>query len=352
MPSLEITKHELTRLPADVATALGLLRRRYLAEHWPERSLPGVEASAIRFERLWCHGAGAVWIAHHAEWGPVAYHLLVPRGKSASAACVLCVLPEARGRGIARALLREGHSFSAAHGIAEMEAESSSLVPEGDMLLKRMGAVSQGRAHVYEGLISAVRDEVVRERSRLDETLGVRLEIHRKGHPEDDLAQLVHLKGFISTTYGHTPHDLSAATAAVRRSDALLAERGGSRLLVLAREQESGLVVGCAETVWWTDDPLAVYTWNLAVLERCRGRSLAGALNAALLLEVPRTFPAVESIRLRLHESAHGLQARCRRLGFNLHHTEGLWTVPEGSLADYLHGHRNPNDDDRGSHVG
>jgi hypothetical protein len=193
---------------------------------------------------------------------------------------------------------------------------------------------------------------VVRERSRLDETLGARLEVHRNGHPEDDLPQLVHLKGHISTTYGHATHDASAAANAVRRSDALLAERGGSRLLVLAREEASGLVVGYAEAVWWTDDPLAIYAWNLAVLERCRGRALAGALNAALLLEVPRTFPAVESIRLRLHESAHGLQARCRRLGFNLHHTEGLWTVPEASLADYLLGHRSPNEDDQGSHVG
>jgi hypothetical protein len=223
-----------------------------------------------------------------------------------------------------------------------MEAESSSIIPEGELLLTRVGAVSQGRAHVYELLLSAVRDEVVRERSRINEKLNVHLEVHRQGHPEEDLEQLILLKGFISETYGHTPHEASAAMNAIRRSDALLGERGGSRLLILAREEDSGIVVGYGETVWWTDDPLAVYAWNVAVLERCRGRSLAGALNAALLLELPKTFPTVESVRLRLHESAHGLQARCQRLGFELHHTEGLWTVTGAGLAGFVHGHEPP----------
>lgn len=349
MNPLRITKHELTDLTAEVASALGSLRRSYLAEHWPLRSLPSVEASAIRFERLWCHGSGAVWLAHLADQGPVGYHLLVPRGQSGSAASVLYVLPEARRRGVGRMLLEEGHSFSAGQPVAELEAESSSLLPEGETLLDRVGAISQGRAHVFELLLSQVRHEVVQERSRLDETLGVRLEVHRSGHPEADLEQLIRLKGFISETYGHTPHDAAVAMEAIRRSDTLLGERGGRRLLILAREESSGLVVGYGETVWWKDDPLAIYAWNVAVLERCRGRSLAGALNAALLLEVPESFPNVESIRLRLHESALGLQNRCRRLGFELHHTEGLWTVPTKGVAAYLQGRQARADDDPGN---
>jgi len=246
-------------------------------------------------------------------------------------------------------LLEEGHSFSAGQPVAELEAESSSLLPEGETLLDRVGAISQGRAHVFELLLSQVRHEVVQERSRLDETLGVRLEVHRSGHPEADLEQLIRLKGFISETYGHTPHDAAVAMEAIRRSDTLLGERGGRRLLILAREESSGLVVGYGETVWWKDDPLAIYAWNVAVLERCRGRSLAGALNAALLLEVPESFPNVESIRLRLHESALGLQNRCRRLGFELHHTEGLWTVPTKGVAAYLQDRQARGDDDPGN---
>ncbi len=305
-----------------------------------EPPTPLAEAIAA-WRALTTAGDVATWLASDASGA------VIGRGEVASpkdgpnrhlAQGRLDVLASHRRRGLGRALLARMCAQMAAGGRTSLVANTYANAPEGEALLRAVGA--------ERGLDTTVSqlDLEVLDRRRLGAWLMPRaadrftFEFRDGPYAEADLEALAELQEVMNTApMGALAVEHERRTPEqFRRIEATMALRGLVRWTLVARDGAGGPLVGFTELYWQPRDARLLHQGDTGVFPTFRGRGLGRRLKAAMLERVLRERPQARFVRTTNADTNAAMLAINRDLGFQPWLVRTVWQAERASIERWL----------------
>lgn len=250
------------------------------------------------------------------------------------------VRPDARRRGIGRALLEHIADFAAARGRSMLIGVASDRVPAGDAFARRIGADAVHFSHTSRLDLAALDRERV-ERwivTGPERAPGYRLTAVDGPYPDDlvgDIASVLDAmndapSGDIDMHDQHTPVEL------LREKEHQLAGTGTERWAILARHDASGAVAGLTEVMWNPTRATIVGQGETCVVAGHRGHALGKWMKAAMLRRIVEERPQCTQVRTSNADGNEAMVAINTQLGFQPHTAVTTWQVPVARVRAYL----------------
>jgi len=249
------------------------------------------------------------------------------------------VLMQQRRSGVGRALSGQLHEFMGVQG--KSIASVKVLFRDGHRFLESTGA--QPRLRSVENHL-ALRDvpwaKMPAWRGRVEaEGPSLRWEIHA---PRVPLSRLAALMAPFTRLINQQPlgelemppirYELAAFESWYRELDA----RGGEHYLIVLNAGDGAAAV--CDANWDARVPERVHQSFTAVAEPWRGKGLAKAVKAAMLLLVRERQPGVTTLTTFNAQSNAPMLAINRQLGFRVHREECTYQLRREALGAFLHG--------------
>lgn len=305
-------------VPADADTEAELRLERPLAD--VRRWLAWIDGEPAGLLHVFFRRAGTVDSEAHARYLDFAGG--VPRAR--------------RRQGIGRALLAQMARFMEEHG--KTLASTKSWSADADGFLARVGAERRWRnvdSRLRMDRVDAA--ELARLAAVADAEPALRWELHFGRVPWDVLPGLMEpFTRFINDQPLGTldiprmRYRLEGYASWYAEMDA----RGGEHVVVLLRAGDE--VAAMSEASWDGRTPDRLYQKLTGVARPWRGRGLAAAAKARLLLLVRERLPQVRTVVTYNAQANAPMLAVNRRLGFEVYREESTWQLERAALADYL----------------
>jgi GNAT superfamily N-acetyltransferase len=260
----------------------------------------------------------------------------------------VAVVPEARRRGVGRALVAWSLDVARRRGRRLVVGASSGTVPAGEAFARAFGAT--------EGMRSRVNElDVERHRERLFGADGLVARWIAEGParapdyavdwlphplPEEVLEPLAALKQSMNDAPRGTldVEDRVYTAASLRESDAFTTARGDVAWTLLARHQNDGAFAGITDLYWNADNPRVAQQGDTAVAPEHRGHALGKWLKAAMLERLHRERPDVRVVRTGNADTNAAMLGINEALGFAVAREMIVWQVATDELARRLEG--------------
>lgn len=258
----------------------------------------------------------------------------------------LAVVPEARRRGVGRALAAWALGVARRRQRRLVVGASHDTVPAGEAFARALGA--------REGLRSRVNElDLGRHRERLFGGDGivarwiadgpVRAPDYAVGwlpHPlaEAVLEPLAVLKGSMNDAPRGTldVEDRAYTAASLREGDAYAAARGDVAWTLLAHRRSDGAFAGFTDLYWNPDNPRVAHQGDTAVAPEHRGHGLGRWLKALMLERLHRERPDVRVVRTGNADTNAAMLGINEALGFAVAREAIVWQVATDELARRL----------------
>jgi mycothiol synthase len=266
------------------------------------------------------------------------------------------VVPEARRRGVGRALAAWVLGVARRRGRRLVVDVSHDTVPAGEAFARAFGA--------HEGLRSRVSElDLGRHGARLfggeglvarwivagpDRAPGYTIDWLPRPLPEGVLEPFAVLQGSMNDA----PHgtldveDRVYTAESLRDGDAFAAARGDAVWTLLARRRSDAAFAGFTDLSWNPDNPRVARQGDTAVAPGHRGHALGKWLKAAMLERLHRERPEVRVVRTGNADTNAAMLAINAALGFEAAREAIVWQVATEELARRLEsGSRPPSRD-------
>ncbi|MEZ5175405.1 MAG: GNAT family N-acetyltransferase [Acidimicrobiia bacterium] len=253
---------------------------------------------------------------------------------------VLLVRPDARRRGIARALLARAHEFAVDSGRSKMTAETFASMPDGALFAERIGADIGMREDINFVDIDAL-DLPMLERWRGEgpsRAPGYEVLVWDDAYPPesyDALARLVRIAEE-DMPMEDLEFDPLETTADTIREWVANAEGVLEFITAVPRHIESGELVGFSELIYRFSDPHTMQTALTVVHRDHRGYALGKWIKAAAILRGVERWP--DAVRIKT-ENAHSNDAMLginHEIGFEKRNTVLDYQASTDVIAAYL----------------
>jgi mycothiol synthase len=258
------------------------------------------------------------------------------------------VVPEARRRGVGRALVRWGLETARRRERRLVVGGSTSAVPASEAFARALGATEGMRTRINEL-------DLERHRARLFGADGMLARWIAEGparapgytidwlpHPlaEGVLEPLAALKQSMNDAPRGSleVEDRVYTAASLREGDAYAAARGDVAWTLLARHRGDGAFAGFTDLYWNADNPRVAQQGDTAVAPAHRGHALGKWLKATMLERLVRERPDVRVVRTGNAESNAAMLAINDALGFAVAREAIVWQVTTEELARCLDG--------------
>lgn len=323
-------------------TALASIIYRMEAEQWWPIEPLSVDTLRRRLNDAPLPRGAAGWIVRRENGEAMAAATCIPnRGARPESASVLVyVSPEARGRGIGRALVSEVAAFAREAGCTSYEVATSSVTPVGQKWLERMEArpIVEGvvhQAHVDE-LDWATLKELVAETN----PQGFTVRTSSTGYDACELEAIANLRSLVDEAWVRRrgDQDIRQQVTLLQREEARLQRCGIERWTSVACDSDSGEICGLIEYLWDSELPMVLDSELVAVAPHKRGIGLGRVLKAALLTAVVKSRQSVRYVRATNCSTALGMLETNRSLGYRIHHRFIRWSIQAERVHRYLVG--------------
>ena len=242
-----------------------------------------------------------------------------------------------RRRGIARTLAQSLHAFMRDHGKSMATVKAN--LPEGHAFLAATGAIPKLRSMENRlefgtldwTMLAAWQAQVATANPPL------RWEIHPGRVPMERLAELIRPMTRLINEAPLGELDIPPIRYDLVAYEAWYAEmdrRGGEHYLV-ALNAGDALVAVC-DASWDQRFPDRVYQALTAVAAPWRGKGLAKAVKAAMLLALRQRRPEVTMLITTNAQANAPMLSINRRLGFEVHREECTYQIGQAALAAFL----------------
>lgn len=247
------------------------------------------------------------------------------------------VLRPFRRQGIATALLRTLHDYMRAHG--KHTATGVAQLPEAHAFLAAAGAAEKHRSAENRMPIQGLDwVEMARWQAHAQSVPALRWEIHTGRVPMDRLATLMTPLTDLASDMPLDQLDvpplqftLTGHTSWYEELDRI----GGDHLMVLLVDHD-GQVAAVCNAHWEVRFPDRVYQALTAVARPWRGRGLAKAVKAAMLLLAHERHPDAQMVVTFNADANAPMLSINQRLGFKVHRRSGHYQIDPAGLQVFL----------------
>ena len=260
----------------------------------------------------------------------------------------LGVVPEARRRGVGRALARWVLEVARRRGRRLVVAPSHDTVPAGTAFARALGASEGMRSRVNELDLDRQGERLFGPEGLVarwiadgpDRAPGYAVEWLPHPLPEALLEPLAALKASMNDApRGSLDVEDHAYTAATVREAAAAADaRGDVAWTLLARRLADGAFAGVTDLYWNPNNPRVAQQGDTAVAPEHRGHALGKWLKAAMLERLRRDRPDVRVVRTGNADTNAAMLAINEALGFAIARETIVWQVATDELARRLEG--------------
>ena len=258
----------------------------------------------------------------------------------------LVVVPEARRRGVGRALATWALGVARRRGRRLLVDVSHDTVPAGGAFARALGAsegmrsrvneldLERHREHLFgaEGLVARwIADGPIR-------APGYGIEALPRPLPEEVLEPFAVLQSSMNDAPRGTldVEDHVYTAAALRDLDASSAARGDTTWTLLARRRGDGAFAGFTDLYWNSDNPRVAQQGDTAVAPEHRGHALGKWLKALMLERLHRERPDVRVVRTGNADTNAAMLGINVALGFVVAREAIVWQVATDELARRL----------------
>lgn len=251
------------------------------------------------------------------------------------------LLPEARGAGLGRLLLRRVLERSIAGGRTLLQAESSDRVPSGGRFLQRLGFATGLATHTNQldlrGLDRAVLARWIGDGMR--RAAGYRVELWDGPVPEARLEAYATLVNVMNGEPRGTLaiEDWITTPAMIREGEVYLFANGSRRLIACAVDA-TGRLAGFTELVWNPKRAALVWQAGTGVLADHRGKGLGRWLKGANMAALLAANSSARFVRTGNADSNAPMLAINREMGFVPYAAILAWQARAPAVLEALAG--------------
>lgn len=257
---------------------------------------------------------------------------------------VISVLPDRRGRGLARELLRRVLDTAEAEGRTTIIGSSTDRVPASIAFAERVGAELALRQHVNRLLLADLDPALVQ--GWVDDgprrAPGYSLLAFDGRYPDEWLEQIAAVGNLLNDAPRDDldVEDFVNTPEHERQYEEMLAARGTERWALFVLHEDSGRLVGYSEVGWNPAQPDTVFQWGTAVDPAHRGHALGKWLKGAMLARILRDRPGVVDVRTGNADSNDAMLGINQALGFAPYRAYLTWQLRTERARAYLDARR------------
>lgn len=250
------------------------------------------------------------------------------------------VLPDHRGRGIAKALLPCVVDKARELGRTKLISGTDSTVPGGEQLAQRLGADPGLVMRTSQLILANVDRELVADwlAEAPGRAPGYSLELFEGAYPPEMLPEICEILEVMNTAPRDTldVEDEKVTPEKLAESEKSMLARGVIRWSMFIRHDQSGKLAGYTDVYWQPALPKSLGQGGTAVDPTHRGHALGKWLKAAMLDKVLRERPEAERILTGNAYSNDAMLGINNQLGFKEERSETIWQVEVDKVAAYL----------------
>ncbi len=250
------------------------------------------------------------------------------------------VLPEYRGRGLARRLLARIVEVPRREDRRLMLAWTTSTIAVGEAFMKRMGARIGQATHINQLDLHDLNRDLLKawQASAAERASGFDLGVWTEGYPEESIELVVAVFEAMNSapTDNLEVDDEHWTPAQLRQFEAADRARGRERWTMYARDRKTGRLAGMTEVAWHPNRPEIIDQQMTGVLPEYQGRGLGRWLKAAMLEKILRDRPQVRRIRTGNADSNDAMLKINRELGFKPFQAHCRWQLETEKVLAYL----------------
>lgn len=246
------------------------------------------------------------------------------------------VHPDARRKGLGRALLTEIARAADAAGRRMLITNSNDRVPAAAEFLARIGAERGLEAHTNQLVVDEIDHGLLDTWTR-DTAPGFSLGLWVGPYPEEHLQEIVELVKLVNQVpLGSLDvEDFNLSAEQLREEEKGIAARGVERWTLYVRDDATGKIAGYTQTMWNPKRPIFLSQGITGVWPEYRGKKLGRWLKAAMLQKAIAERPEVRFIRTDNADSNAAMLKINTELGFKPYRAETVWQVPVATLKEY-----------------
>ncbi|PYE54217.1 GNAT family N-acetyltransferase [Deinococcus yavapaiensis] len=250
------------------------------------------------------------------------------------------VLADARGQGVASALLRPALEKARSEGKTHIGMWTTDRIGSGEAFLTRLGLNANLRQLVSRLDLSTLDEDLLRGWvARKDERAAdFDIDVIEGPLPEERHAEYAGLFDVMNTAPRGTleVEDEHTTPEQLGEWERSFAESGRRRLTAVAIERATGKLAGFTMLVWLPETSEIVHQWGTGVWPQYRDRGLGRVLKAENILRLLEANPGARFVRTsNAHVNAAMLGIN-RAMGFKPEFEEAAWQLKVEQLQAYL----------------
>lgn len=251
------------------------------------------------------------------------------------------VLPEHRGRGIARELLHVLVPEIEATGRTMVNGHTTAIVPAGEAFCTRLGAKAAYRDHTNRLVLERVDREMIASWIAKGPSRAPGYSLVWHDGPYGDLAERVIP---VLLLLNHAPRedldmeDWKITPEEMREWERMTFSVPNERWSAFARHDATDTFIGFTEVMWNPAKPATVSQMGTAVDPEHRGHALGKWLKAAMIDRILRDRPQAMDVRTGNADSNDPMLGINTQLGFEPFRAHIGWQIPTEQLRAYRDG--------------